>query len=283
MAAHEGRQGCSAAILGIGAALVIAGSVACGQPVEKASVDETGTLTATAATSTAQSEAVPTAEATVGATPIVATPVTTFDGTFMIVGGEAWVDAEPSSEEVRALIGEVECAVGSPGLLHDASRPRWMLIVPPASERAGCGTPGAIIRFEIGGRAARQSVAWTQGWGVGLTLSIGPEAAVYGGRFRLDELPIGVGVEPLIDGRVCGRRWIGFRGLGPEWGYEVIVYPEEIAPGCGRAGARVTLQIVAVDEETGARTIVGELAGINAEWAPGETTGLGVADVVATP
>jgi hypothetical protein len=76
-----------------------------------------------------------------------ATPVTS-----MFISADVIVNAAPSFERVTAVIGGVECASGTPIIPVDTNSAMVDLIVPPAGEQAGCGTPGALVRFLIGGR-----------------------------------------------------------------------------------------------------------------------------------
>jgi hypothetical protein len=193
----------------------------------------------------------------------------------MIVGGEVWVDAEPTAGLVRAFIRDELCAEGAAGSPPDGFYPTVTLTIPPDEERPGCGAPGSVIRFEIDGRPAKQTLTWAAGVGVGLRLSSGPEAAVYSGIVVIDGLPPpGFRIEPLIQGKVCGRQVSAFRGEGPRYPYEVLVYPDEVSTGCGRPGAVIEFRAILVDPETESTVVLADLEGVMGDWTPGERSTL---------
>jgi len=202
----------------------------------------------------------PTPSITVTATPTAtATPVTA-----MFVWADVTVNAAPSSERVTALIGDVECASEVPIRLPDIGGTTAFLTVPSSAERPGCGVPGAIVHFLIGGQPARGTVVWETGAFSRVSLVIGPDWASYYGRYVWPWTP----GEPLfmvvavVDGRDCGAQENPLRGEGPEWGYGLKVLPDELFPGCGRPGAKVQFEL---------RTSDGILARASetAIWQPG--------------
>ncbi len=172
------------------------------------------------------------------------TPVTS-----MFIWADVIVNAAPSFDRVSALIANVECASGMPIIPVDTEGTNVDLIVPSAAERPGCGTPGAIVHFLIGGRPARGTVVWQPGAFVHVSLIVGPDWASYYGRYTWQWTPGGplFEVVAVIDGRECGRQGNPLRGLGPEWDYGMRVLPDELRSGCGRPGSVVHFELRAGD------------------------------------
>jgi len=197
----------------------------------------------------------------------------------MVVIGEVWQNAEPAKGRVRAFIAGVQCGEAETRTAPDAYVPEVMLTVWSQQERAGCGSPGVTVEFEINGSIANQLVTWNGGAAVGVKLSSGPEGAIYKGRVRKDDAAPGLGIEPIIEGKVCGRQLNSFRGAGPLYAYEVLVYPEEVHPGCGRVGVHVLLRAFNIDLDTGQKIELGTLEGVAGPWRPGNSTSLGDAAI----
>lgn len=199
-------------------------------------------------------------------TPEPGTPATNYDPDLlapgeMVVHGWVWLDARPVSGDIEAWIDGVLCGTAVSGeAVDDYVTGVSSLRIPAASKAPGCGTPGAVIRFRVAGRDANQSAVWQDGRQLRLDLVAGPSFAQYHGQFRATE-PFDQ-VEPLIGGIPCGYQLNPLMGIGPEYGYHVVVYPESLRPGCGRPGAVVTFRHIARDDQgQGAARVIANLAG----------------------
>lgn len=184
----------------------------------------------------------------------------------MMILGRTWVDARPSSADVRAFIGGVECA-SSQQVGTDAGY-TFTLTIPAASERPGCGVPGATITFKVGDRDAPQTVTWQSGTTLFETLIAGPPFTLYAGTFTYRGPLAQIEVEPLINGVVCGIQLNPPLGEGPTWDFVVVVDPDVLRPGCGRPGVTVTFRLVRV---TGTSRVPIADAAFNGVWGPGES------------
>jgi hypothetical protein len=185
----------------------------------------------------------------------------------MTVWGPVWVDARPAATTIRAFVGETECAAEDSITPVDTYITTYRLVVPPAEERAGCGEPGAIINFTVGGAPVGTTAAWQSGGTARLDLVAGPPFARYSGEFTWSDATGALAVEPLIGERVCGEQLNPLQGEGPSYGYDVVVDPETLQTGCGVPGAIVRLRLVR--EEEGRRTVLADATGGEVTWEPG--------------
>ena len=158
--------------------------------------------------------------------------------------GTAWVDAEPYYwQEVEARIGDVVCGQATPFRVVDSDSPSFFLYVMPATEKPGCGTPGAVISFFVDGRQAHQTAEWERDSSDSLSLVVGAPIAWIYGKFTLTVSPVSYEVIPFVNGVACGYQLNPWQGVG-EFGYGVVVYPKELKEGCGVEGSVVTLSLV---------------------------------------
>jgi hypothetical protein len=187
------------------------------------------------------------------ATPAPAQPTSTpaSPEEWMTIGGHLWIDARPAGAVISALIDGQICAEEWT-LLPPVGPPVISLEVPPASERAGCGRPGATIFLGVNGKPAPYGVPWAGGETALVEVVIGPPFGRYGGSFTYEGAIAQYDVVPLIDGHVCGEQLPWPRGgPSPVVFYEIVVDPVELRPGCGRPGAIVELRVRITSPETG--------------------------------
>lgn len=179
--------------------------------------------------------------------------------------GAVWVDAAYSYDHVEARIDGVVCGEADPLIISGAG-PWYDVWVVSEAVKPGCGKPGATITFFIGGRQANETAVWraTGETFEPLTLTVGPPFAQFHGDFTLVGPSRLVEVVPLIGDTVCGRQVSEMLGEGPTYGYQVVVLPEELKPGCGTDGATVRFELV--ESETD-RSIAAALG--TATWRPG--------------
>jgi len=228
----------------LAALVLVAGSVACGDPLTTA--QETQTAQATVATPVAIASAPPTTEAVATAppateavataTPAVATatpepaptvedeptsvpdrvghlPTPSSDSEAMYQGGHTYVDGRPASGKLVAFIGGQECGKGQSGFIATPNEAVLNIRVASAAERAGCGVPGATVSFTMDGQAVNETVDWAPGFQDPVDLSAGPAPAIYRGTFSLvaafkSGLPgakPSLMVVPYIDNLACGE------------------------------------------------------------------------------
>ena len=162
---------------------------------------------------------------------------------WMTIGGHLWIDARPAGAVISALIDGQVCAEEST-LLPPVGPPVISLDVPPASEKAGCGRPGATVFLEVNGTPAPQVVPWAGGETPLVEVVIGPPFGRYGGSFTYEGAVTQYEVVPLIDGNVCGEQLPWPRGgPSPVVFYEIVVDPIELRAGCGHPGAIVELRV----------------------------------------
>jgi hypothetical protein len=248
----------------LAALVLVAGSVACGDPLTMA--QETQTAVADVATPVAIASAPPTTEAVASTAPATTVedeptsvpdpvrhwPTASSDSEPMSLAGEIYVDGRPASGTLVAFIGGQECGKGQSGFAED--RGFFVVTVTVAAERAGCGVPGAVVSFTMNGQAVNETVAWKPGvQDSAVALSAGPAIAIYRGSFSLvpgfkSGLPgakPSLVVTPYIDGLACGDAVDAGVNLldHARWVYQVVVDPEELRGGCGRDGASVVLQL----------------------------------------
>lgn len=187
----------------------------------------------------------------------------------MTISGSTWVNARPASGTVRAFIGDTECASEESILFVDGAVPFFVATIPPENDLPGCGTDGATIRFTLNGQPAEPTVIWETGGSVNVQIFVGPPFAVYSGVFSspvpFEELGNAM-VEPLISGQVCGKQLNALQGVGPTWGFSVVVDPAELVRGCGQPGAHVQFRLVRMED--GRRTVLSAVTG-DVVWEPG--------------
>ena len=184
--------------------------------------------------------AVPTATPTATATPV----------TSMFIWADVAVNAGPTFDRVTAMIGDVECVSANAGYYPESfGVTSAILQVPSSHERSGCGVPGAIVHFLVGGVPAKGTVPWQQGGFARVSVVMGPDWASYYGRYAWPATPSGswFGVVAVINGTDCGKQGNPLQGEGPEWSYGIKVLPDELRPGCGRPGSVVRFELRAGD------------------------------------
>jgi hypothetical protein len=165
----------------------------------------------------------------------------------MALGGRLYMDARPANGRLLAFINGQQCGDGQSGVLSLGAPSTFAVAIKSDAQQAGCGVPGAAVTFTFNGRAINETVAWQPGWREERpTLSAGPVFALYFGTFRTHAgNPPPMLVVPYIAGLACGEAAVP--QANPlnhlRWQYLVVVDPEELHPGCGRAGADVTLRL----------------------------------------
>jgi hypothetical protein len=209
------------------------------------------------------------------ATP-TATPTLPPERQPMHVFVRAWIDANPGFSSVTALIADTECATVEPIIVPGDYAPSITVEIPAAAVRPGCGTPGAVVRFIVDGREARPTITWSPGEYVSLTLFVGPDFARYYGRYVLPQPPGLWTIVPTIGAMDCGYQLNPLLGEGPEWAYDVVVYPHEIRAGCGRLGGLVRFEVRAGDD-------VLAVAQETAIWEPGAVKELPLTMIPVVP
>jgi hypothetical protein len=163
--------------------------------------------------------------------------------------GLAWVDARASWETVTAKIGDTVCGEANP-LGPGVGTPFYSLDVASDEAVPGCGKPGDLITFFVGDKQANQRAEWQGSEGYrSLDLVVGPPFARFAGNIALKRMPVQERVIPFIGDVACGYQFSSWLGEGPIYGYQVVVYSEELKAGCGTDGAEVNFQLV--DESTG--------------------------------
>jgi hypothetical protein len=259
------------ALFVLAALVLVAGSVACGDPLTMAQETQTAVATPVAIASAA-----PATEAIATATPAVepATPepvptvedeptnvpdrmghlpTPSSDSEAMYQGGYTYVDGRPASGKLVAFIGGQECGKGQSGFIVTRDEAMLNIRVASAAERAGCGVPGATVSFTMNGQAINETVDWAPGFQDPVDLSAGPAPAIYRGTFSLaagfkSDLPgakPSLMVVPYIDNLACGEAAETGMNLvdHARFVYRVLVRPDEVQTGCGRDGASVVLRL----------------------------------------
>lgn len=252
------------------AALALASVAAvCGQPDDEGDLQSLGvdeeTIAAVTEAATAAVSDMPTAEVTAeSATPdanATETPTPQSEATFvpgdavaptqipselpaaslsdkMWIGGSVWVDARPVTGEVVAFIDGKQCGRGLSVVLPSASRfPTFVMDIASDSEVAGCGLPGSVVTLVVGERTANDTFTWQPGSQPAQTFVVGPAFANYRGTLRTDVKVLDV--VPYVGDVACGEAVDLYSGADGLTYYNVAVDPEELKPGCGRAGAEV--------------------------------------------
>ncbi len=160
----------------------------------------------------------------------------------MFIGGLLWVDGTTPEGEVIAYIGGKECGRGKSFTLPGGGFPTLLIVVPSEAQQLGCGTTGAQVTLAINGRAMEGPIDWQPGFQQPRQFFIGPVVAQYLGDIRFDKSAVPLRVVPYVDGVVCGGQVNPMQGDG-EAGYQVVVQPAELRPGCGRDGVVITLRL----------------------------------------
>jgi hypothetical protein len=164
----------------------------------------------------------------------------------MFIGGSLWVDArQPFEGNVLAFINGVQCGEGQVIFLPDSFSPDFYATVRSAAEQPGCGTAGDTVTITLDGREMNERVEWQPGFRAPVRLVAGPPFAIYHATLLFDQSPAPrYTVIPYIDGVVCGDDG-AVPAVFPDQpdGYQAVVLPDELRPGCGRDSVTVTLMI----------------------------------------
>lgn len=243
------------------AALAFA-AAACGQP-----------LTTAEETQTAEAVASPSNSDTTTSPSQTSTPTTQSDE--MTLTANVWVDAQRAIVHVQAMIGETECAAAESRTAPDVYESIVSLHIVSAAIKPGCGTPGALVRFVLGGRPATRTIDWQPGRQIGVDIVAGPEFQRVGGTYLVTGADEHATIEATVNGQPCSLDLItaGASLVGDQPVFDLLVFPEEVRPGCGRAGAEVALEAV---DSAGAVRTVRALSQSTFSWEPGSRLNLGV-------
>ncbi len=162
----------------------------------------------------------------------------------MDVTGTVWVNAASALTTVQAFVGSTECAETNTFMAPDTYGTEFGISVPSVSDKAGCGQPGAVVSFAVGGVPVDKTVVWQSGGLDHADLVVGPPFARYIGSFTYaGQITSNLKIQPLIDGVICGSQLDQLLGPGPTYDFDVVVLPAELQPGCGRPGATVSFQL----------------------------------------
>jgi hypothetical protein len=229
-------------------ALTLVSAMACGQLEELSTGDESATASPAETTETPMPEASPTPDA--GEPPPSPTrglakfPTPSSDADTMVLGGTLWVDARPFYGEVFAFVGDVQCGRGQSGRLPESGIPVFVVQISSDAQQRGCGVPGAGVRITAGAREMNAQVTWGPGFQQPVELVAGAAFATISGELQfVGEVPP-YRVLPYINGVLCGEQLLApplRQGQTPT--YQVVVDPENLQPGCGRAGVIVELRL----------------------------------------
>jgi hypothetical protein len=189
----------------------------------------------------------------------------------MTIGGVLWVDGTTPTGDVIAYIGGKECGRGQSILLPDAG-PTFIVTVASDATQPGCGKPGAPTTLTVNGREMNDKVDWQPGFQQPRTFFAGPVVAQYWGTFRRDRSMRPTRVVAYVGDMICGEQG-GLQG-DAEVGYHLAVYPDALRPGCGRAGAVVTLRLVGASDGRAFETVLQTTL-----WSPGSLTHLDTVDL----
>ncbi len=255
---------------------LIAVAARCGPPDPQAIVQATETAgaatvivdtqTAVVATPSSSPTVLVTAQPTgTGIVPVTPTPpVTPFptvrpfptassDAEPMGLGGTIWVDGVPAAGTVVAMINGTQCgsAVSAAVRAPDSSSgaPFFVMSIASATERPGCGLPGAPVQLSIDGRPFDETVAWAPGLQSPRVFVVGAGFAEYFGRVDFGSAhPPVVSVSASVNGNDCGRLLSGdFSQFDVgRWYFTIVVQSAAALAGCGGVGDDVTLYL-AVD------------------------------------
>lgn len=208
-----------------------------------------------AASSTARGSALPNKRATAivadaSSTPVLSPlPTAASASESMYLSGSIWVDAKPATGEVLAYINGQQCGKhGQSFTSVDAGGPTFVVEILSDAEMPGCGVPGEPVVITINGRAINEVIEWQPGAQQPRKLVAGPPFGTYMGEFRINSFPQPFDVVAYVDGTECGRSTARIIQLSPadppkDLPYGVVVNPDELQSGCGRAGTTVILQI----------------------------------------
>jgi hypothetical protein len=162
--------------------------------------------------------------------------------------GLAWVNAAPAEGNVRAFIDGVDCTGPAPIIPPDSAPNSYYISVLSSAWLEGCGDPGDVITFTIGGVPANETAAWQptgrDGFANDFSLTAGPPFAVFwpsvsewepGTAPREFHTPV---VAAMIDGVVCAT--YSPSALG---GDALIIKQQGTPGGCGYEGALVEFAV----------------------------------------
>jgi len=191
-----------------------------------------------------------------------ATPVASAAADFDIF---LWVDARQSWEPVVAKIGDVVCGgeTQSPVSPPDSGVIDHHVRVQSDASIPGCGTPGAIVTFLVGGRQADRTAQWLPGEERSLTLLVGPPFARFWGDADLQLKTGNERLVPFVGEKACGYQENSWQGAAPAYGYGLVVYSHELQAGCGVEGAQISFKLV---DEQGNVLAVAEKTGVWRVW-----------------
>jgi hypothetical protein len=165
----------------------------------------------------------------------------------MLVAGNVWLHGLGTYETVEAFVGLTECGSAQPIQIIDAYDTSYSISIAGAVKKNGCAEDGSVVTFTVGGVKADQTVVWHEKAYARLNLVAGGSFDRIGGSVTSPNLSGALAVEPLIGDVLCGYQLNAFQGEGPEWGFDVVVFSDQIYPGCGHPGAEITLRIVDKD------------------------------------
>lgn len=154
-----------------------------------------------------------------------------------------WIAGAGASGTLRVLIDDVECALETGLMFPDSYGPAsFFMKVPSQAVRPGCGFDGATMRLELDGQELPQTVAWRAGVFGTVELVVGGEFARYSGAFTYEAEPSAYTVEPFINGVRCGYQMNLAQG-DETYGYDVVVYSDDLRVGCGVDGSVVEMRL----------------------------------------
>ena len=199
-----------------------------------------------------------------------------------------WVNAMPDAgTEVHAFIGAADCTGPTDSLLPPGGGRSFFFSVISSEVNPACGDPGDVVRFEVNGLQANETVVWEdrmQPAGPGgpprlanpvrLTLTVGPPFGYVtlestspdgGERFPWESTVFGV-----VDGKLCASN------VGTGFTSYLVIQSVEYPGGCGYEGARVEVVLDGVIVN-GFDWAVGNLGAIEVPWRawPGEESSPG--------
>lgn len=169
----------------------------------------------------------------------------------MLIGGSVWVNAHPvGSGTVDALINGKVCVSAEILRLGQGAVQTFFMYVPSASDEPGCGETGSVVEFRIDGVTLDQRVEFQGGIHPPVTFTSGPAFTQITGIINLThDYTRQILVQPMIDGKLCGYDLGGGAFGGPQRGYHVVVYSQELEPGCGAQGKIISLELVLVNDD----------------------------------
>lgn len=187
-------------------------------------------------------------------------------GKGLSITGTAWIDAAsaPEGTVVQALVDDVVCGEGTvvsnPATASLALS--FSMSAAAATDKAGCGGNGVNLSFTVGGKPAKEKLAWdtaaaAAGQPASIDLSAGEPFAAYSGSYLVNGGPVSSGsvldvavydpLHPDVAGVVCGSIIVG-KGEGlskanPTSYAYLVALPDSLKKGCGREGTQVVLRV----------------------------------------